>query len=170
MAKKTPDQVLKNASKKIEKAFELEISSVNMKERGEDSKEGVVKRTQILGKGVDGSRSNPLKPLSDKYKERRRIKRKQLGPNAKPNKSNLTFTGQLLKSLSVVGTRGRFIMFAKSTSRTLPNGEPDSKTNSEILKYVQRERTFLELTKAEINKIKKEFREKFRKKIRDLTT
>lgn len=103
----------------------------------------IVKRVR-QGYGAKNGSKIGLKPLSKSYIERR--KRSHLSSFTSPGKSNLTFTGQLLYSLRAITSRnGIRLDFDESRS--------DGKRNSDIAKYVSKERPFLSLTRDEEKKV-----------------
>lgn len=106
-----------------------------------DTIEQIQRRTR-LGKGVtEGGALEKLSELSDSYKDKR--KKSKLDGTTKPNKSNLTFTGQLLKSLR--GKRQGVSFFF-----TLNNQRDDDVTNSEIANWqADKGRRFFDLSTSE---------------------
>lgn len=169
MAINDPGKRLLDTARKIEKAFEQQTSAVNMKEYGEDAKDALILRVQRLSKGVSDGKTEKLKGLEESTINTRKRYKSRLGSGASPNKSNATFTGQLVESLNTIGARGKFIIFPKNTARKTITGKTSSVTNKEVLDYYQEDRPFLELSKAENNKIARLFREEFRKLIKNLT-
>lgn len=115
----------------------------------------IVRRTRE-GRGVKrpGAATYRLKPLSASYIAFRRKNRSALSPFTSPGKSNLTFTGQLLNSLTL-----------KKGSRVLtitPSGiRNDGKTNAAVARYVSRVRPFLALSGDEQKKLAQNFRRAF---------
>lgn len=75
---------VKNITKDEAKSFDFLLDEIPMR---------IIRRT-LLGKDID---NNPLKKLSPNYIKAR--KKMSLGSDAKPNKSNLTLTGEMLSSI-----------------------------------------------------------------------
>jgi hypothetical protein len=112
----------------------------------------IVKRTK-LGYGVSksGAPQVKLKTLSEKYKKTRKKNKGKLDSSTKPSKSNLTFTGDMLKSIIYKISRGKIIFKAK-------NG-----INANKIKWNEdKGRRFLDLSKAELNSLRRLLKEKFR--------
>lgn len=96
MSKATNDMT--EIIKKLQKTVNQAVSKAAMQAVGKFAVDTIVKRTR-LGYGVDeqfGPRSRLL-ALSDRYVERRRGL--DLDPTTRPNRSNLTNTGQMLRSM-----------------------------------------------------------------------
>lgn len=150
----------------------------------EEVKNRIVKRTQ-LGIGVDeDGNAYKLPALSDNYKEMRQgkarwytvngrkikvtegesVKKPRLSGTTKPAKSNMTATGQLLKSLTVVKLKladavGWSIRVGANRGRGL-FGYPSSWDNKQIVAHwAANGRRFLGLTKAQKNQISREIRQ-----------
>lgn len=120
----------------------------NMRKFGEDAADIVRLRTR-LGSGVEteGGTKKRLKPLSESYRKRR--KKADLHPDTAPNKSNLTFTGQMLDSLGVTSVRQNQVTFGPRGSRT-----GSSLSNKQVAEYVTLAgRAFNNLSKVEIKRI-----------------
>lgn len=110
------------------------------------------------GYGVDkeGAPQKRLKGLSESYKkQRRRLKRQGiLSPDTTPNKSNLTNTGDMLKSLSHRSTRNTATVFLKG-----------DKEKKKAEKQAKVGRKFMNLSKSERQRIKKIIQEAIHKGI-----
>jgi hypothetical protein len=109
----------------------------------------VYNRTK-MGYGVDDDESplpsrRPLDPLSPGYIDRRR-RTGVRGKFGAPNRSNLTYTGQMLEALTweVDSKKGEISVFVKDTRR---RGE--RLTNAQVEEYVRLNRPWLALTEAE---------------------
>lgn len=83
----------------------------NLRIVGEEAKRLIQKRTRLGGsvKTNLGTRSR-LKPLSDGYKKQRRNKRSDLDRTTSPARSNLTYTGQMLREIGVKIRNGSIIL------------------------------------------------------------
>jgi hypothetical protein len=125
----------------------------------------IIKRTR-LGYGVNESRSSnskkssglkkvKLKTLSEKYKKFRKGS-DRLSNLTKPNKSNLTFTGQLLKSMQIIKIgRGSVVIGPKGI-------RDDGKANEDIGEYVtDKGRPFNDLYDLEQGKLERFYRKTF---------
>ena len=157
-------------------------------------KQRIVKRTQ-LGVGVNPQTGDAMKlpPLSESYKEQRQgkaryytdkngkkirvsknknnsdyVKKPRLAGTTKPAKSNLTATGQLLNSLTVVklkitGGVSYLIRVGDRRGRGLFD-QPTSIGNKQLVDYLSRQgRHFLGFTNAQKNRIAREIRQIIRK-------
>ena len=125
-----------------------------------DIPEQIRKRTQ-LGKGVDESGNNiKLNPLTELYVERR--KKLPLDSNTRPKRSNLTATGQMLRS--IFGTRqGTKFIFSFKGKRE------DGKTNDEVASYAPKlGRPFFNLSNTERNGIQRKIAQLIRNALKNL--
>ncbi len=110
----------------------------------------IVKRTrQGLGVAGTGRSEQNLKPLSDGYTKYRRNNRFKLDSTTSPGKSNLTFTGQLLRSFTVYEVRNNFVSWGPNRRR-----RKGGITNQELGEFVSERRPFNYLSKIEIEKIR----------------
>lgn len=95
---------VKNITKDEAKSFDFLLDEIPMR---------IIRRT-LLGKDLNNS---PLKKLSPNYIKAR--KKMDLGSDAKPAKSNLTLTGEMLSS--IVGVRNGNIFTFSFGSNTFAN-------------------------------------------------
>tara|TARA_R110000868_G_C10972634_1_gene770625 strand:+ start:12546 stop:13139 length:594 start_codon:yes stop_codon:yes gene_type:complete len=179
-------QIRKSVNEKVKKAIN---KSINI-DYVDTLKDRIVKRTQ-LGIGVDPSTGNSYKlpPLSQNYKETRQgkarfytdkagnvvkvtknknnkdyVKKPRLASTTTPAKSNLTATGQLLKSLTTVKSRFQggvayIIRVGDKRGRGLFN-TPPTIGNKQLVKYLASQgRNFLGFTKSQKNQITREIRQ-----------
>jgi len=156
----------------------------------DELKDRIVKRTQ-LGIGIDPDTGSSMRfePLSDNYKETRQgksrwytnkagkrikveksktnkdyVKKPKLASTTTPAKSNLTATGQLLKSLTTVkmkfkGGVAYMIRVGDKRGRGLFNA-PSTIGNKQLVKYLEdMGRYFLGFTKSQKNQITREIRQ-----------
>jgi len=100
---KTASDILRELSKKVKdvtkteaKSFDFLLDEIPMR---------IIRRT-LLGKDIDNS---PLKKLSPNYIKAR--KKMSLGSDAKPAKSNLTLTGEMLSSIEGKRSGSLFTFF-----------------------------------------------------------
>lgn len=137
--------------------FALEaVNPVQMKLLGNEAVKLIVKRTR-LGYGVQeqyGQREK-LKGLSQRYIRRRQLS-DDLDETTRPKKSNLTFTGQMLRSLKVT-------TIGKGTVTIAPTGvRKDRKRNFDVAEWnARRGRTFNRLSMNEANQIVRIYRKRF---------
>lgn len=168
----------------LDERFKNSFSPTLRLRLGRLAREIIYKRVKS-GKGVTDLTSEPqknrLKPLSTSYIEVRkglakyfvkdgslrrvpnsesfRIDRPKLGPFGSPNRSNLTFTGQMLESLSYEATARGFRVFVPSSSR-----RNESVTNAQVARWVQEQgRNFLALTPDELTILVREIEREVRK-------
>ena len=129
-----------------------------MLEVGELAKDLVVTRTK-KGMGVKKSEGKQakLKGLSESYKKQRNRLRRQgkLANDTSPSESNLTKEGQMLQS---VDSRA-----AKSVAEVYIKGQDNNK-KAELQEKAGR--TFMNLSKTEVNKIKKLIEQKIKADIK----
>jgi hypothetical protein len=130
-----------------------------MKEIGEFARDRIVKRTR-LGKGVSdrGAEAQPLDPLKEDYRARRKRLKKdgRLSPKTTPSKSNLTATGQMLDSVTVKASDGKALIQVTGTRK-------EGGSNKDVAGYVSEKRPFLNISKAELNGLNRFIRETFEK-------
>lgn len=114
----------------------------------------IVTRTQDQGKGVKsfGGNRNKLKPLAEStVKKRKSFPR--LSGKTTPSTSNLTMTGQLLRSLSYKLLGLGDILFVIVGDR-----------NKKVAKHAQEARNFFTISKTELNNLAKFFSNLTRRK------
>ena len=159
---------LKEVLNAFGKIFEEDLSNKNLlDEMGESVKTRIQQQTR---RGKDLSRDGDNQPrLSEKYIQyRKRLAKgntrdgKKPDPEFfKPSKSNLTLTGQLLKSLDVTVNQNTKEISVK------PKGiRDDGLTNEEVTRdLAQSGRTFLGLDKTGIKVLKKRILDEIRREI-----
>lgn len=133
----------------LRKTIGKSVSKKNMLELGKLAVKQVVKRTR---KGLGANRTNaqekPLKPLSPNYIAKRR--KSKLDKTTKPSKSNLTFTGQLLRSMRVKEVTNRGVRWGANRRR-----RKGGLTNERLADIVSEQRPFNNLSKQDIDKLAK---------------
>jgi hypothetical protein len=142
------DQVFDTLKKEIKIRTEKAFSNQLMNNLSKDMAERIRKRTRT-GKGVDymGADPRPLNRLKSEAYVKARARRANRTKTT-PRKSNLTFTGQLLDSISgrSLGVR-KFLIYLKENRN-------DGERNSDIAEYQERQgRKFLYFSKPEIKAI-----------------
>lgn len=137
--------------RKLKSGTGVVASKNTMRLIGERCIQLIVRRTQKgLGVARTGGQEIPLRNLSDSYIEYRRKKARQLDPTTRPITSNLTFTGQMLRSMTV-----------KQLSNSVVSVGPDRRrrkggvTNEQIAEYLSKERPFNNLSANEIKTVVK---------------
>lgn len=145
MAKQDINKLARNLRRGIGQS----TSKVAMKMLGEEAIKIIVKRTRG-GFGVKrtGAPSNRLKKLSPSYIEYRKTQR--LDRTTSPGRSNLTFTGQMLRSMRVKSNSDRKVTWGPNRRR-----RKGGVTNEQVGEYVSQVRPFNFLSKREITKIAK---------------
>lgn len=126
-------------------------SKKNMRLIAERAIQLIVRRTQ-KGFGVKNNNGQeiPLKALSSVYIEQRKRQRQLLDGTTSPIKSNLTFSGQMLRSMTVKEITNKSVSIGPNRRR-----RKGGLTNEQIAEYVQKERPFNNLSFKEINAIVK---------------
>lgn len=161
---KTIDEQIKKAVKgkvtnAISRGFNLEYA--------DELKERIKERTR-RGSGVDPKTEATLRlpKLSDNYKKVRK-KARNLSGETRYNKSNLTATGQLLNSLTVVKVKTRgavnFVFRLGDRRGRNLNGSSSKIGNKKLNEYVSKKRNWLGFTKPQKNKIIDDIRQMLRK-------
>ena len=130
----------KKATEKLEKLKQFYTSKELANKVADEAIKQIRKRTR-LGYGVSNGRRTRLKPLSEDYKKTRR-KMKGLSRDARPNKSNLTLTGDMLDNME-------HKLKKKITSMIITLGA-DNALNRDKMEWVSEDRPFMGLTKAEL--------------------
>lgn len=169
----TPDEF----NKRI-KSLQNILSEKNFKESlGMYIRQLIYARTK-LGKGVSSGDADSetvsnvkLKPLSESYKKVRagklrfftsrsghvfaiensknfKIQKPSLGKLGTPNKSNLTFSGQMLEALKFEQTTRGVKLFIESSSRS-----GSKLDNDQVASYVSKDRPFLNMSKNESKRV-----------------
>lgn len=151
---------LDKAFKDMKNKMDGFVNSKLMKKLSKQGAASVTLRTR-LGKGVakNGAYESSLKKLSKSYKKLR--SRSELSSGTTASKSNLTFTGKLLKSI-----KGKSIS-KKQGVIYLTDDREGKVSNNEIAGYQERAgRVFMRLSFAEINALKKTIVEELMKTIK----
>lgn len=194
MANDFAKQLLAALRKKTDRA----ISKTMTQAYAEEIKDDLVKRTK-LGNGFDPATENTIKlpKLSDNYKEMRQgksrwfttkdgkrikvkkgknntdfVKKPKLSNTTTPAKSNITATGQLLRSLSVVKIKKKAgaifkIVIGDNRGRGL-FGYPSTIGNKELVKILAAKGfTWFGFTKSQTNKITRETEKRLKKNLID---
>jgi len=111
----------------------------------------------LIGKGVKGNRQYNFDRLEESTIEYRKRYAKNLSSETSPNqkRSNATATGQMLKSISREVGKGFFRIFFKGNRSKELDGKRRGLSNEYVAEKFQEKRPFFELTKADLNEIKR---------------
>lgn len=147
----TAKSELRRFVRDLKKGTDAWTSKKNMRLIAERAIQLIVRRTQ-KGFGVKNNNGQeiPLKALSAVYIEQRKRKRSELDGTTSPIKSNLTFTGQMLRSMTVKNVTNKSVSIGPNRRR-----RKGGLTNEQIAEFVQKERPFNNLSFKEINAIVK---------------
>lgn len=136
--------------KELQTGIKQSFYKKTMREIGEIAIEQIVERTRD-GYSVQktGAMKRRFKPLSPTYIEYRKRYRDRLDSTTAPNKSNLTFTGRMLRSMKIKEVSNNRVTWGPSKDR-----RKGGVTNEEIARYVEEQgRPFNYLSKEDLNKI-----------------
>tara|TARA_R110000764_G_scaffold66038_1_gene137867 strand:+ start:513 stop:1106 length:594 start_codon:yes stop_codon:yes gene_type:complete len=197
MAYKNVNTVDKQIEKSVSKAVGQALKKGVTTQYVESLKDRIADRTR-LGIGIDPKTGNSMRlpKLSESYKETRQgkaryytsksgkkirvgknknnsdyVKKPRLADTTTPARSNLTATGQLLKSLTVVKIKLKsgiayIIKVGDKRGRGLFDA-PSTIGNKKLVEYLAAQgRTFLGFTKSQKNQISREIRQMIRKFLR----
>lgn len=175
MAQTNSKKSIRDIFKRLEDAIDKSIDAKQLRPIAKFTIDLIVKRTR-LGYGVDrqfGTKKK-LKPLSDQYIEYRRSLSGKSKPKSKTPKifgarsvklseftnatrSNLTLTGQMLDSMTILSERGKSISIGPQGKRN--EGGP---TNDQIADYqASQGRVFNRVSLLEFKQIVREYRRTF---------
>jgi hypothetical protein len=136
----------KKIQDKIDKLNKLRESfdAADSKEVGDKVVKSIQKRSR-QGKDVEGQNFDAL---SKEYKKQRKRNSRNLDETTTPNKSNVTATGQMLKSMRAEGVKGKIVINPPSGNRSKElSGSSPRISNREVARYVQEDgRRFFGLT------------------------
>lgn len=140
---------------KLSNAVKQDINKIAYPKVGKFTVDLIVKRTR-LGFGVDANYKpkEKLKPLSERYIEHRSMF-EGLDATTRPRKSNLTLTGQMLRSMDYSVKDDNLIIFPSGT-------RDDGITNEKIAEYnAKKGRIFNRVSQLEFNQIIRYYRKTF---------
>ena len=125
-----------------------------------------IRTRALIGKGVKGDKQYTFDRLSDKYIDQRKRYNYNLSPetSATQKKSNATATGQMLNSISKQVSAGFFRIFFKGNRGKELDGKRRGLSNEYVADKFQEKRPFFNVTKADINEIKRYVRSLILKK------
>lgn len=152
--KEIDDEIIKVVREKVEKALARGFNA----DYADELKERIKERTR-RGSGVDPETGATLRfpKLSDDYKKVRKKYQSKLSGETTKGKSNLTATGQLLNSLTVVKvkTKGMVKYVFRLGDRRGRNldGSSSKIGNKQLNEYVSKKRNWFGFTKSQKNQI-----------------
>lgn len=165
---RTVQKQLRTLKKQLNQAVVLDLTKPSqMRYLGNEAIKLIVTRTRNgYGVSADGQTSQRFLSLAETYVNYRRQNRFRLSPYTTPGKSNLTFSGQMLKSFKIRQvTQGRTYIAPFGTRR---GGGP---TNLQVAQYVTdgiynqgktiKPRPFNNLSKSEVKALARLLRERF---------
>lgn len=159
---------IKDLSKYLKQVESTIYNSRYTEDLGKEAAGIIYRRTKSgIGVNTEGNRpeqtrKKTLKPLSARYIERRQ-KTGVRGKFGSPAESNLTYTGQMLESITVNATDRSFDLEIPSTRRD------DGKTNKEVAGYVRKGgRPFFALVQDEVAILEKTVRDTVRSLLRKI--
>lgn len=160
----TVAQDLEKFQKKFQKKLGRNLTKSEVSGLGKLAIDIIVKRTR-RGFGVkkDGGNVRKLKSLKKSYVAQRRRLASKLSRFTSPNKSNLTFTSQMLSSIKVVKTVKTKTGVVSVIS---PKGSHSGgQTNEEVAVFASLSRPFFHLAKKEKRELIEVFEKRFKKSI-----
>lgn len=121
-------------------------SKANMRLIGERAIQLIVRRTQQgFGVSKTGGNQFKLKQLSQNYIDYRNKNRNKLDPTTKAGTSNLTFSGQMLRSMTVKSVSNSVVTFGPNDRR-----RKGGLTNAALAEILKVNRPFNNLSAKEI--------------------
>ena len=142
---------LKSVFKKIKATLGTQAVKLNLRLLAKEATSLIQKRTR-LGYGVAAERGERFKLSSigwtDKYKRFRKLHKDELDPTTTATKSNLTLTGQMLRSIKVISITGDNITIG-------PTGIRKEGSSNEAVAdgNAKRGRVFMKLSQNEHNQM-----------------
>ena len=135
--------------RKLRRGVGTSVSKRAMRILGQQMIKLIVARSR-RGLSVErtGAAERRFKPLSGQYVRFRSENRFKLDRTTSPAKSNITFTGQMLRSMTVKSNSDRFVRIGPN--RRVRRG---GITNERLAQIVSRQRPFNNLSKKEISKL-----------------
>lgn len=133
-------------------------SSRRLRELGEYAFELIVKRVRTAARGSvekPGAYPKKLDELKESTKKKRRGVAALLHPLTSPNKSNLTYTGQMLNNMKVRVTKKGQVELGPRGRRKTIYGTKSKVTNEQVTIYVSKDRPFMSLSRGELTKVVK---------------
>lgn len=150
MSKNT--EVFKRLEDKLERLVKDSFTQAVTQSLANDIAQQIKKRTR-LGYGVDESGNQVrLAPLKESTIQRREDYSENLSDAARPSRSSLTATGQLLDAIKGVGSVARVEITIKGNRTKELDGSRSRINNTQLSKFVQVLRPFFGLTRPERNR------------------
>lgn len=168
---KINEQIERIVNKRIEQTVKKTFTKPLLDKVGREAVKQIVKRTR-LGKGARPitKKTYPLPGLADSTIDYRERYDYNLSPYTRPNRSNVTATGQLLNS---IWYRTRFsstlreveLYFKENRSREL-NGGPAKIKHKKLAEYIEKNgRPFFYLADFELRKLRSIIADAFKNSI-----
>lgn len=158
----TLDEFIKNLKLVIGEPF----SKRGMRTLGNLAIKRIQDRTRRgYGVAITGNNQSRLKPLSESYKKFRKRNRGQLDSTTSPTKSNLTFSGRLLRSLVIKELSNRQVIWGPKANKRAGSNLTNEKLGEIVAK---KGRPFNNLSKQDIQAIRREMEKSLRLAIRKL--
>lgn len=157
-------QDLQKFTRELRRGIGQTLSKRQMLSYGKFAIDLIVRRTRKgLGVRRTGDPERPLRGLSQSYVRFRRQNRFRLDATTNPRKSNLTFTGQMLRSMRVKNVSDRLVRWGPD--RRARRG---GLTNEEVAERVSRLRPFNNLSAKEIDRLAKFVDDQLTKFVKDV--
>lgn len=153
---------LNTIARNIRRGIGFSVSKKQMRELGFEAIDIIVERTR-KGQGVKrtGGRKGRLKRLSPRYIAYRKTQR--LDRTTSPRKSNLTFTGQMLRSMTVKTSSNRRVTWGPNKRR-----RKGGLTNERLGEIVSIARPFNNLSSRELTKLAKNIERVLARQLKNL--
>ena len=143
----------------LERGIKASIRSAVLKDIGKQARNVIVDRTRRgFSVKMTGDNKRIMKPLRQSTILRRQ--RKRLAATTSPSTSNLTESGQMLRSIGSSVKSGVITISPRRTRR-------DGKTNQQVANFVSGERPFLNLSRSEFEAVAESFDEALDKSLRE---
>lgn len=158
---KLPRNQIKKAKRSIRESYNRVVNSSYVRQEGDKIILNMFRTTRVLGKGIDeDGKRYKLPPLQDSTVDYRENYEVNLAPKAKPAKSNLTATGQLLEALANVSRNKKIIIELAPSRKFELDGRKSSLSNIEIKNFLEEKGfIFFNIPRSEIKRIVRELRQ-----------
>lgn len=150
----------KNLRERLEKKFNRVVNDSYVKTETDKVILNMKATIRSLGKGIDkNGKRYKLPPLKDSTIDYRDLYESNLAAGTKPERSNLTGTGQLIDALKNVAKQRKIIIELSENRKIELSGATAKKTNKEIKEYLEEKGfIFFNIPQSEIDRIKRELR------------
>jgi len=165
MAKKIGKQIKNIIKNRVDNAVEFGTRKTFLQGEGEELKRRLIVRTKT-GKVVDeNGKQRSMEKIAETTKQKRRFYSSKLDSTTRPNKTNLTATGQMLKSLKTE-VKGLFInIVPKRRKMRNLSGGISSKSVDEVIGFHMEgtskmpARPFFRSSLADLNNLQRKIRQ-----------